>query len=130
MKWLVLVDFIFLYFVQSCFKVQTNKLQNLHRKPVLTVQLFNVLVLEYWFGFRSSFICKLSSTIMHWPWICKQTNYKIHTTNWFWLFTYTLIVIRGQFTKTHWLEQTCQISGYFLIYKILVQSCFFLSWYI
>ena len=40
MKWLVLVDFIVLYIVQSCFKFQTNKLKNFHRKPVLTVHFW------------------------------------------------------------------------------------------
>ena len=49
----------------------------------------------------------------------------MHTENWFWLYTYTQMDILGQYTKTHWPEQSCQSSGYFVIYKILVQSsCF------
>ena len=38
--------FIDLYIVQSCFTFQTNKQQNLHRKPVLTIHLHSSRHLE------------------------------------------------------------------------------------
>ena len=86
---------------------------------------FKVLVLDYWFCFSASFTCKLSCIINILPQICKQTKYKIHTENWFWLCTCTIVGILLHYSQNHWPEWTCQSWGYFVIYKLLVQGSFF-----
>ena len=86
---------------------------------------FKVLVLDYWFCFSASFTCKLSCIIKIWPQICKQTKYKIHTENWFWLCTCTIMGILVHYSQNHWPEWTCQSWGYFVIYKLLVQGSSF-----
>ena len=66
-------------------------------------------------------LCFWALTIMHITWIIIQTNYKMITKNWFWLYTYTLLCIFIHSIVNHWSEQTCQSWICFIIYKWLVQ---------